>query len=118
MLDVYLGCFKNYANFNGRADRTEYWTFTLMNALIIFVLYVAAMVFSGGEGTGTLIMLLVLVIFELAIAIPSIAVTVRRLHDIDKSGWWYFIALVPFGSIVLLVFMCTAGSYAPNRYDD
>jgi uncharacterized membrane protein YhaH (DUF805 family) len=67
----------------------------------------------GVKVVGTLLRLL----FELAILIPSIAVGVRRLHDLDKSGWWLFLSFVPLvGGIILLVWFCTPGTRGPNRF--
>jgi uncharacterized membrane protein YhaH (DUF805 family) len=99
----------NYANFNGRASRQEYWMFTLFN--IIFV--VVAMVVDGVLGLGFIIYML----YMLAVLIPGIAVFVRRMHDIGKSGWWFFISLIPLiGGIWLLVLLATDGSSEDNNY--
>ncbi|MBC8467736.1 MAG: DUF805 domain-containing protein [Candidatus Marinimicrobia bacterium] len=99
----------NYANFNGRASRQEYWMFVLFN--IIFA--VVAMVVDGVLGLGFIIYLL----YMLAVLIPSIAVFVRRMHDIGKSGWWFFISLIPLiGGIWLLVLLATDGSSEDNNY--
>ncbi|MHA6316804.1 DUF805 domain-containing protein [Altererythrobacter sp. CAU 1778] len=131
--------FKRYAEFTGRSRRMEYWMFTLLNVIVGFVLSVivfgsagAAGAFAeGGAGdasaglgllTGGLGLLILLWI--VAIIIPSIAVTVRRLHDRDMSGWWYlgfFVAgFIPFvgiiASIALLVIMLLPGTPGPNRY--
>jgi uncharacterized membrane protein YhaH (DUF805 family) len=77
----------NYANFNGRASRQEYWMFFLFNIIFAFV----AGFVDAFLGLGFLYLLYVLAVF-----IPGLAVAVRRLHDVGKSGWWYLIALVPF----------------------
>ncbi len=99
----------NYANFNGRASRQEYWMFVLFN--IIFA--VVAMVVDGVLGLGFIIYLL----YMLAVLIPGIAVFVRRMHDIGKSGWWFFISLIPLiGGIWLLVLLATDGSSEDNNY--
>jgi uncharacterized membrane protein YhaH (DUF805 family) len=96
----YLQALNKYAVFAGRARRSEYWMFALFN--IIFC--IAAMVLDIIIGTYFIIYSLYL----LAIIIPSLAVTVRRLHDIGKSGAWFFIAFIPFiGFIWLLILMCT-----------
>ena len=110
---------KNYANFNGRARRSEYWYFALMNFIIIIGIYILmaiAIATSRSAIVGGVFIGLVIV-FALATLIPSIAVLVRRLHDIGKSGWWYFISLVPFiGGIWLLVLMCTDSQVGSNEY--
>ena len=109
-MEWYLRVIKeNYANFNGRARRKEYWMFFLFNMIFIFV---AAMI-DLALGTFPLLY----VIYGLAVIVPSIAVFVRRLHDTGKSGWWFFIALIPFiGGIWLLVLMCIDGDAGANSY--
>lgn len=109
-LEWYLKVLQNYANFNGRARRKEYWMFQLFNSIIIIALYFLGLVVSG-------IFIGLYVLYALAILIPSLAVTVRRLHDIGKSGWWYFICLVPIiGGIWLLILTCTEGTRGSNAY--
>ena len=95
----------NYANFNGRATRQELWMFVLFNMIFAFVLVLFSMV---------LYYLYVLVVF-----IPGIAVAVRRLHDLGKSGWWYFIILIPIiGPIWFFILCCTDSQAGPNEYGD
>src|SRR4051812_6343014 len=100
----YLEVLKKYAVFDGRARRKEYWMFFLFNLLISVVLIaVDALIgiFSPQAGVGVLQGL-----YSLAVLIPSIAVTVRRLHDTGRTGWWILIGLIPvIGGIVLLIFM-------------
>ena len=102
--------FKRYADFNGRSSRSEYWWAYLGIILITFVVGLV----SGllGETIGGFIFL----IFYLAILVPSIAIGVRRLHDLDKSGWFYLLALVPLVSLILLVWFCMKGTDGPNRF--
>jgi uncharacterized membrane protein YhaH (DUF805 family) len=105
-------CFQKYAVFSGRARPSEYWWWVLFNILLVVVL---VLVFSGG-GTETGAEALIGLAW-LALLLPSLAVTVRRLHDTGRSGWWWFISLVPLvGPIVLIVFLATAGDPGPNRY--
>ena len=119
---------QNYANFQGRASRSEYWYYTLFVVIIAVVLSGLLMMgldFNTGQmnGFGYLIGA-VLGIFYLAILIPSIAVAVRRLHDRNMSGWWYlgFIALsmIPFvgfvAAIAQLVIFCLKGTDGDNRF--
>lgn len=108
-MNWYLEVLKKYAVFEGRAQRTEYWVFFLVNLIITFVLgFVEGLV--GGPGVISLI-------YSLAVLIPGIAVTIRRLHDTDRSGWWLLIALIPaIGAIVLLVFMVLDGTPGKNQY--
>ncbi|MCA3778455.1 MAG: DUF805 domain-containing protein [Burkholderia sp.] len=105
-----------YATFEGRARRSEYWYFTLLSV----ILSIAAQVIGGGGRNGGLITLLllgVLCLVSLALLIPGIAVSVRRLHDTGRSGWFLLIALIPLvGGILLLVWMCSRGTEGPNRF--
>ena len=109
----------NYANFNGRARRMEYWMFTLFNTLIIFGLALIAGLFAGGFGSDgpPMIMFGLIGIYVLAVLIPGIAVAVRRLHDTGRSGWWYLISFVPYiGGIILFIFMVIEGNKGSNQY--
>lgn len=114
-MNWYLEVLKKYAVFNGRARRKEYWFFALFNIIISIVLAVIDGVtgsFSPEVGMG-----LLGGIYTLAVLIPSIAVSVRRLHDTDRSGWWLLIALVPLiGAIVLLVFMVQDSKAGQNQH--
>lgn len=114
-MNWYLEVLKKYAVFSGRARRKEYWFFVLFNIIISIVLAVIDGVtgsFSPEAGVG-----LLGGIYTLAVLIPSIAVSVRRLHDTGRSGWWLLIALVPLiGAIVLLVFMVQDSKPGQNQY--
>ena len=101
--------------FSGRSRRAEYWYFVLFNIIVGAVL--ALIDGLIGTTTGVANVGILSGIYGLTILIPSIAVTVRRLHDIDRTGWWIFINLIPLiGPIVLLVFAVTPGNnqYWPN----
>ncbi len=98
-LDVLV---KKYAVFDGRAGREEYWHFTLINIIFSLALY------AGFNE--------VWAIYALVVLIPSIAVTVRRLHDIDRSGWWFLMVIVPILDIALLIMMLLDGKPGPNQY--
>jgi uncharacterized membrane protein YhaH (DUF805 family) len=101
-------CFNQYVGFSGRARRSEYWFF----ALFCFLVDLAATVLDAALGVRVVSLLA-----TLALLLPSLAVTVRRLHDTDRTGWWLLIGLVPFaGAIVLLVFVCLDSQPFPNRY--
>jgi len=98
----------NYVNFNGRASRQEYWMFFLFNLIFLFI----AISVDGYLGLGFLTIL-----YYLAVFFPTIAVMVRRLHDIGNSGWWILISLIPFiGSIWLIVLLCTDSNPNENDY--
>jgi len=114
-MNWYLEVLKKYAVFKGRARRKEYWYFFLFNVLISIVLGIIDGMtgsFSPEAGVGLLGGL-----YGLAVLIPGTAVFVRRLHDTNRSGWWFFIALVPFvGAIILLVFMVQDSQPDENQY--
>jgi uncharacterized membrane protein YhaH (DUF805 family) len=114
-LSWYLQALKKYAVFGGRSRRKEYWYFVLFNIIVGIVLAaIDALLgtFSSSSNIG-----LLSGIYSLAVLIPTLAVTVRRLHDIDRTGWWILIALVPLiGGIVLLVFALLDGTPGTNRY--
>jgi uncharacterized membrane protein YhaH (DUF805 family) len=111
----YREALRKYATFEGRARRKEYWFFMLGNFLAVVVLTVVDMAlgtFNEQAEIG-----LFGGIYLLAVLIPSIAVTVRRLHDTDRSGWWLLIVFIPIlGALVLLVFMILDGTPGTNRF--
>ena len=114
-MDYFISALKNYATFTGRARRSEYWFFTLF----YFIFLVLAVILDNllgitieDTGIGPLYFISIL-----AMIIPGLAVTVRRLHDVGKSGWFYFIVLIPIiGSIWLLVLMVSDGMLGRNQY--
>ena len=116
-MNWYLEALRKYAVFEGRARRMEYWMFVLINCLIIVVLSVVDTVvglFSLGDSVGALTGL-----YWLVVLVPSVAVTVRRLHDTDRSGWWALLALLPvLGTIVLFVFCVLDGTLGANRFGE
>ena len=114
-MNWYLKVLKNYAEFNGRSRRKEYWIFTLFN----FLFLIAAMLLDNFAGTtiNELPYGLFYFFYVLAVLIPGLAVTVRRLHDVGKSGWMIFISLIPIiGGIWLLVLLCSDGISGQNEY--
>lgn len=97
-------CFAKYADFSGRASRSEYWFFALFGFL--------------GQLVGSMIDPMLGAVFTVAILLPSLAAAVRRLHDTDRSGWFYLLALIPvIGGLILLVLFCLSGTDGPNRFD-
>lgn len=114
----YISVIKNYIDFSGRARRTEYWLFYLCNMIIAAISYVFYFIgIKIQSNTMIMIFALFILIFGLVVLLPGIAVTVRRLHDIGKSGIWYFITFVPFiGGICLLILLVTAGTTGSNQY--
>ncbi|GAA4716281.1 DUF805 domain-containing protein [Isoptericola chiayiensis] len=116
--------FGKYATFSGRARRSEYWWWYLFVLLVSIALSILVAVFGGysiDADTGMPVFEFgsALLIFAawLLFVIPNIAVTVRRLHDTDRSGFWWFIGFVPLvGWIILLVLMVLEGTQGPNRF--
>ena len=105
---------ENYANFEGRARRSEYWWFTLVNAGISFVL---GLIFGGIAAAAEAPMVAGLsYIYSLAVLVPSIAVGVRRLHDVGKSGWYMLIGLIPFGIFYVLYLYFQDSQPGTNEY--
>ena len=112
--------FQRYAQFRGYASRSEFWWVALFNGLVGLGIYVLLFMVIGlggalggssddvgtGTGIGMIVVMLLYFAYAIAIFIPGLAITVRRLHDIGKSGLWLLIAFIPGGSIVLLVFYC------------
>lgn len=125
MIEMYKkAVFENYANFNGRATRSEYWYFALANLSVLVFLLVfggilgAIFASENAIGQGVVCGYIIYMLYSLAVMIPGIAVFVRRMHDIDKSGWNFLLAIIPFGAIVLLVFLFTEGTRGTNKYGD
>ncbi|WP_232666902.1 DUF805 domain-containing protein [Pseudonocardia sp. TRM90224] len=110
----FLKGLRPYADFSGRARRQEYWMYILFYTIFVLALVaVDAVLIYLTDSRWSLILSM---IFSLAMLIPTLAVTVRRLHDTDRSGWWYLISFVPFGSIVILVFTVMEGTRGANQY--
>lgn len=107
-MNWFLGVIQKYAVFSGRARRKEYWMFVLFN----FIFAAAASIIDSILGT-----YLISPLYSLAVFVPSLAVSVRRLHDIGKSGAWIFISLIPLaGPIWLLILLATEGNRGDNQY--
>lgn len=104
IIDWFKKFLRNYANFSGRARRKEFWYSTFAQFIFsIIAIILDAVIF------GSLVML--------GLFIPSLAVTVRRLHDTSRSGWWFLISLIPLiGSIILLVFLATETKFETNQW--
>jgi uncharacterized membrane protein YhaH (DUF805 family) len=107
----YLHVLRNYAQFDGRSRRSEYWYFFLFNVIVAVVLGIADGVLRKILGFGMLGML-----YGLAVLVPGIAVSIRRLHDTDRSGWWLLLAFVPIVDLVLIWFMAQDSNAGTNRY--
>ena len=103
---------KNYSNFSGRARRSEYWYWILFSMIVGIILSLSS-IFIGPIGS------IIQAIWALGTIIPGIAIGVRRLHDIDKSGWWLFLSLaIIIGWIILLIWAIKEGTDGSNNYGD
>tara|TARA_B100001057_G_C22306287_1_gene740262 strand:+ start:165 stop:533 length:369 start_codon:yes stop_codon:yes gene_type:complete len=105
-------CFQKFADFNGRASRSEYWYFILFAILGYFI-----SIFLAIQMT---FFFAIAIIFGLVLFVPALAVTARRLHDTGRSGWWQLTAYIPYvgiiASIILIVIFCTEGEKKKNKY--
>jgi uncharacterized membrane protein YhaH (DUF805 family) len=116
-MEWFLKVLRQYADFEGRARRTEYWMFVLFNILFSFVVSIVAVTIMLITGKTSIVFLSYLYTF--AVMIPSLAVLVRRLHDTGRSAWFLFVSFIPFvGSIWLFVLLITEGTPGKNRYGD
>ena len=115
--DYFILAFQKYADFSGRARRAEFWYFYLFHMLAIMVLSSIGGFF--GSALGEMIGAIPLIAYFFISIIPILALVVRRLHDTNRSGWWYFIGAIPIiGVIILLIFLVTEGTHGPNRYGE
>lgn len=122
-MNWYLKVLKQYFDFSGRARRKEYWMFVLFNYLIIILLtvliFISSETFSNSSevDTPSLFLLSILGLYTLFTIIPYLAVAVRRLHDINKSGVYWFVQFIPIaGPIWFLVLICTEGEAKSNKW--
>ena len=119
MMDAVKHVFSNYAVFSGRARRSEYWYFVLFSMIVSAVLSRIGKEVPM-EVAGQVVMVTqskLLSIYNLVVFIPTLAVVVRRLHDVGKSGWNYFWFFLPIiGWIMMLVWLCREGEHGPNRF--
>lgn len=106
----YFDVLKNYVGFSGRAARTEFWMFTLFNAIAIIIARLIDTYLLNDYPV-------LYILYTLAVLLPTLAVEFRRLHDIGRTGWWLLIVLIPIvGWIVLLIFYCTDSQENQNKY--
>ncbi|RRB02366.1 DUF805 domain-containing protein [Larkinella rosea] len=106
IIDNYVSVLKKFSDFNGRSRRSEYWYFVLVNVIVSQALnFTNVLLFDNLALIGWVVML-----FNLAILVPSIAVAIRRMHDVGKSGWY---ALIPIYNLILA---CTEGVHGANEY--
>lgn len=123
MMQAVKSVYSNYAKFSGRSRRSEFWWFYLFYLIAYFVLgMIDALLFgttttAPGSFSASTETPILSGLFALATLIPNLAVGVRRLHDIDRSGWWLLISFIPLvGFIILIVWFAKAGDKGPNRF--
>lgn len=111
-LNYYTDVLKKYTVFTGRAARKEYWYFILIHVIIMVLLSIIGSIVNM-EKTFELLKFL----YCLAVLLPVLGVTARRLHDTDRSGWWMLISLIPvIGGIILIVFLAMDSKPGDNKY--
>ena len=114
-MEWYLIPWKKYFDFTGRARRKEYWTFTLITQVIGGI--IGAFLYPSVSACGSIVPSVIYLIFILAVFIPSLAVTVRRLHDTNRSGWLCLISPIPIvGWILMMVWMCSDSNLGENDF--
>lgn len=109
-MNYYIEAIKKYAVFTGRSRRSEYWYFVLFNFLAAIAIGIVSVIINDRDNTLSRL-------YTLAMFLPALGVTIRRLHDIGKSGWWIFMVLIPLvGAIILIVWEATDGQLGSNKY--
>ncbi len=117
-MEWYLMVWKRCTQFTGRSRRMEYWMFSLIHAAIFLAIEIAALALAASRAPGTMIFITFTFCFLYAFAalVPYLAVSVRRLHDMGKSGWWMLLSFVPLLDLLLIVFFCFDSEPDGNQY--
>lgn len=105
--------FQNYVNFSGRAQRSAYWFWALFAFLVSVAAAIVDSILFGFKPEGINI---IQAIVGLALLLPGLSVSIRRLHDRDHTGWWFLLIFTGIGAILLLVWFCMKGTDGPNRF--
>ena len=113
-VEAISSCFRNYASFSDRAVRSEYWYWYLFAAIVLIVFGAIDKSLYPGLAMGPFSYVSMAV--GLALILPSLAVSVRRLHDIDRTGWWVLIGPTFIGTLVLIYWACLPGTSGSNRF--
>jgi uncharacterized membrane protein YhaH (DUF805 family) len=117
MMDYVKEVFSKYADFKGRARRSEYWYFKLFNSLVLIAFYVPVIALGIADSNLVIIPAVLLVIYFCGIILPSLAVVARRLHDTGRSGWFYLLGFIPIvGDIILLIFTVEDSKPGTNKW--
>lgn len=117
MLHLLFHPFKKMLHFKGREARKEYWTFSIFWAIVVSLITNLGPEFSNSEDPWLLLPVIVAAILFIIYFITQLSLSVRRLHDTDRSGWWYLIVIIPIvGAIWLFVLFCLDGTKGKNRF--
>ena len=127
LIQNYIKMFRNYATFTGRASRAEFWWAFLMNYIVTFVLqfitrFLSSIISTIGSSNSTVLALFLALssalssIYALIIFVPMLALRIRRLHDVDRSGWWIWFSGTGIGAIILLIWYCKSGAEDTNLF--
>jgi len=117
MMDYVKTVFSKYADFSGRARRSEYWYYALFNFLVAIALYIPIIALVVSDSELFFLPGILLLLYFLASFIPSLAVVVRRLHDTGRSGWYYFMGMIPLvGGIILIIFLVEDSKPGTNEW--
>ncbi len=112
--EAITACLSKYIGFEGRAIRSEYWYWVLFIVIVAIVVNLLAGILPGFIGS---LLAILLALFQLAMLLPGLAVSVRRLHDVDRSGWFLLLGLIPLiGAIILIYWMAQPGTQGRNRF--
>ena len=117
-MNWYFEVLRNYATFEGRATRQEYWMFYLFNIIAMILSFLPFLLSTTTDDAGIENMrwLLLPIVYLLFIILPWISLTARRLHDVNLSGWWQLLTFLPFGTLALFVFTVLDGTVGTNSY--
>ena len=117
--ESFATCIKKYADFSGRAPRSEYWWFILAQFLLGLVAGFVLGFIGGIMGMGTSLADIGSVVLMLGLFLPALGVAIRRLHDTGKSGWWYLLVFIPIiGWLVLLYWFVQPSTEGTNEYGE
>jgi uncharacterized membrane protein YhaH (DUF805 family) len=114
LIEAVSSGFRNYVNFSGRAIRSEYWYWSLFAGVVLVVFGAIDEWLYPGDQLGAFSVVNMIVI--LVLVLPGLAMSIRRLHDIDRTGWWLLLGLTVIGGLVLLYWACVRGTPGPNRF--
>ena len=109
-------CFVNYKNFSGRSSRADYWFFYLFDIFVFNLMSIIQGSSNFGEGLISVDTLIIMI--GVGVGVPYLAVGVRRLHDVNRSGWWLLAAVTIIGIFLLLYWLIKAGDAEPNRFGE